>query len=354
MSSRASRIRGYIPWVLSIGIVVFLFLTTDIAAVGQALESADWPRLIGLMALVTLLSFVADSATLVPLLRRFVAPVDFREVVAIKGVSYFLNALNYSLAAGGMAWLVHKKHGVSFMRAFSALVLFFFIDIIALGVLLTIGWLFGQDLLAHGGAPFVARVPVVIIVVWSVVLGSWLYWNRKFDFFFFGFFRKLKIFQCFAEARSLDYLRFVAIRITFILVYVVMHLMLLPAFGVHISFGTLLMYSPLITFVQVIPATISGLGAVQGVMIALFSAHVPAHLGDPKAVIIAYSTVIGPLMTVMRLIIGYFFMAAIARDVIPNAEQIEKARADDPGGTQGTGSGVVPTTPTTAVGTSDT
>ncbi len=347
---RGSRIKGLIPWVLSIGIVVFLFLTTDIEAVGAALESADWTRLISLMAVVTLLSFVADSATLVPLFRRFVAPVDFREIVAIKGVSYFLNALNYSLAAGGMAWLVHRKHKISFMRAFSALMLFFFIDIIALAILLSIGWLFGQDLLDHGGAKFVASVPIVIIVVWSIVLGSWIYWNRKFDFFFFGFFRKLKIFQCFAEARSLDYLRLVSIRIAFILVYVVMHLLLLPAFGVHIPFEALLMYSPLITFVQVIPATISGLGAVQGVMIALFAAHVPAELGDPKAVIIAYSTVIGPLMTLMRLVIGYFFMAAISRDVMPSAEQIEQAKeSEDP--PQGD---AAPTTPTKVVGTSDT
>jgi len=301
----ARRLKGLVPWILSLGIVAFLFLTTDLSAVGAALESADWPRLIGLMALVTLLSFVADSATLVPLLRRFAAPVGFKEVVAIKGVSYFLNAVNYSLAAGGMAWLVHKKHAVPFMRAFSALVLFFFIDIIALAVLLTLGWLFGQDLLLHGGAPFLARVPIVIAIVWALVLGTWIYWNRHFDFLVFGFFRTWKIFQCFEEARSLDYLRLVAIRITFILVYVVMHLVLLPAFGVHIPFEALLMYAPLITFVQVVPATISGLGAAQGVMVALFAAHVATSHPNPAAVIIAYSTVIGPLMTEMRLIIGY-------------------------------------------------
>lgn len=340
------RLKGLVPWILSIGIVVFLFLTTDLDAVGNALESADWPRLVGLMALVTLASFVADAATLVPLLRRFAARVSFREIVAIKGVSYFLNALNYSLAAGGMAWIVHRKHHVPFMRAFSALVLFFFIDIIALAAMLTIGWVFGRDLLEHAtAAPFVARVPLVMIVVWSVVLGSWIYWNRHFDFFFFGFFRKWRIFQCFAEARSLDYLRLVGIRMIFMLVYVFMHLVLLPAFGVHIPFEALLMYSPLITFVQVIPATISGLGAVQGVMIALFAAHVPAHLGDPKAVIVAYSTVIGPLMMVMRLVIGYFFMATIARDVMPTAAEVEAAqKAEDDQGAS----------PTSAVGTSDT
>ena len=329
-----SRWKGLIPWVLSLGIVLFLFLTTDIDAIGQALANADWGRLVVLMAVVTLIAFVADSATLVPLLRRFVAPVTFSEVVRIKGVSYLLNALNYSLAAGGMAWILHKKHKVPFMRAFSALVLFFFIDIIALGALLTGGWLIGRgDLAGAGGigtsAPFTERVPIVIAIVWGVVFGTWLYWNRKLDFFVFGFFRKWRIFQCFAEIRSLDYLRLVTVRACFILVYVLMHFLLLPAFDVEIPFWTLVMYSPLITFVQVVPATISGLGAAQGVMVALFSAHVPAGHGDPAAVIVAYSTVIGPLMMLMRLIIGYCFMAAVAREVMPTAEDIEAAQADE-------------------------
>ncbi len=327
-----SRWKGLIPWVLSIGIVLFLFLTTDIDAIGNAIANADWGRLVFLMAVVTLIAFVADSATLVPLLRRFVAPVSFAEVVRIKGVSYLLNALNYSLAAGGMAWILHKKHKVPFMRAFSALVLFFFIDIIALGALLTGGWLIGRaDLVAPGGAsaPFTERVPIVIAIVWGVVFGTWLYWNRKFDFFAFGFLRKWRIFQCFAEIRSLDYLRLVTVRASFILVYVLMHFLLLPAFDVHIPFWTLVMYSPLITFVQVVPATISGLGAAQGVMVALFAAHVPPGHGDPAAVIVAYSTVIGPLMMLMRLVIGYSFMAAVTREVMPTAEDIEAAQADD-------------------------
>jgi uncharacterized membrane protein YbhN (UPF0104 family) len=331
--SLSQRARGLIPWVLSLGIVAFLFLTTDLKAVGDALENADWARLVGLMAVITLLSFVADSATLIPLLRRFVAPVGFGEVVRIKGVSYFLNALNYSLAAGGMAWILHKKHGVPFMRAMSSLVLFFYIDIIALGVLLSGGWLISRALVIlpeHSiHAPFLERVPIVIAIVWAVILGAWIYWNRRVDFIFFGFFRKWRIFQCFQEARSLDYLRLVSVRGLFMFVYMLMHFLLLPAFDVHIPFWTLIIYSPLITFVQVVPATISGLGAVQGVMVALFSAHVPASIGDPKAVIVAYSTVIGPLLMVMRLIVGYCFVAAVTRDVLPKSSDIESAKSAD-------------------------
>jgi hypothetical protein len=43
-------------------------------------------------------------------------------------------------------------------------------------------------------------------------------------------------------------------------------------------------------------------------------------------VIVAYSTVIGPLMTLMRLIIGYTFVAAVTREVLPSADEIAATR----------------------------
>lgn len=321
------RLKRALPWVLSLAIVLFLFLTTDLAAVGAALENADWGRLIGFMAIVTALSFLADAATIVPLMKRFVAPLHYREIVAIKGVSYFLNVLNYSLAAGGMAWIVHKRKGVPFLRALSALVWFFFVDVIALGIMLVVGWLIARDLIVS--TPFYDQVPIVIAVVFAVVVGSLVYWNGRFDFVAFGFFRQWRIFQVFGEAKLADYVPLVGMRIVFICVYVLMHWLLLPAFGVHIPFWMLLMYSPLITFVQVIPANVSGLGAVQGVMVGLFAAHVSGTPEHAKAVIIAYSTVIGPLMTIMRLVIGYCFVATIARDVLPSEAEIEAARQSE-------------------------
>src|SRR5690606_20080100 len=69
------RVKRAIPWLLSLCIVAFLFLTTDLAAVGAALESADWGRLVLGMAVVTLAAYFFDSLTLVALFRRYVAPV---------------------------------------------------------------------------------------------------------------------------------------------------------------------------------------------------------------------------------------------------------------------------------------
>lgn len=323
MSNARHHLKRWLPWVLSLAIVAFLLLTTDLAAVGDALATADWGALVALMTLVTAVGFLVDAGTIAALMRRFVTPLRYGEVIAIRGVSYFLNVLNYSLAAGGMAWIVSKKKGVPFMRAFAALMWLFFVDVIALGLLLTVGWLVGRDALG----PFVDSVPIVVAVVWAVVLGSLVYWNGGFDFFLFGFMRRWSIFDTFREARLVDYAAMVALRIVLVAVYVLTHWLLLPTFDVAIPLVELLMYTPLITFVQVIPATVSGLGAAQGVMVALFAPYV-VHATDPGAVIVAYSTVIGPLATLIRLVIGYAFMATLAREVVPSEADVEAARAE--------------------------
>lgn len=319
------RVKRLIPWVLTLSIVGFLFLTTDIEAVGDALARADWGRLVAAMAGVTLAAYLVDSLTLVALFRRFVTKIGVLEVLRIKGVSYFLNAINYTLAMGGMAWVIHKKHDIRFLETFSSFFWLFFVDIIALSTLITLGLALGPD--AIGDSQAVARIPYIVLVIWAIVIGALVYWNAGFDFFILGRLRSWRVFDTFRRAHLKDYPSMVLMRAGFIMVYVVMHWSILPAFGVHIDLGHMLLYAPLIAFVQVIPATISGLGAVQGVMVALFTPHVPPEAGG-SAAILAYSTVIGPLMMVMRLVIGYVFVHAVAKDLVPSKEEIEREIAE--------------------------
>ena len=324
------RLKAALPWVLALVFVGFLALTTDLTAVVGALGRADWTRLVGWMAAVTVAAWLGDALTLVPVGRRFIGPVGLGEALRVKALSYFLNAVNYSLAAGGMAWLLSRRHGTPFMRAFSALVWTFFLDIAALAGLLTAGWLLLPEVAAgsgESGAHLGARLPWVVAGAWAVVAGSLLYWAFRFDFIVFGFFRRWPIFTAFTEARGGDYLRLVPARAAFFCIYIAMHALLLPAFGVEIPLLALLAYAPVLAFVQVVPATISGLGAVQPVMVALFAPHVPAEAGDGRAVIVAYSTVIGPLMAVLRLAIAWPYVGGVSRALVPRAEAIEAARA---------------------------
>lgn len=325
------RLKAALPWVLACAFVGFLVLTTDLGAVVAALGRADWVRLVGLMGLVTGLAWLGDALTLVPVGRRFIGGVTLGEALRVKALSYFLNAVNYSLAAGGMAWLLSRRHGTSFMRAFSPLVWTFFVDVVALTALLTAGWLLLPEGPGGGAGGVAARLPWVVAGAWAVVAGSLLYWLGRVDFIAFGFFRRWPIFQAFAEARTRDYLGLVPARAAFFCVYIAMHALLLPAFGVDIPLLALLAYAPVLAFVQVVPATVSGLGAVQPVMVALFAPHVPPEAGDGRAVIVAYSTVIGPLMAVMRLVIAWPFVGGVSRHLVPPAEAIAAARAEGSG-----------------------
>jgi hypothetical protein len=313
------RLTAALPWALTLAIVGFLVATTDLGAVADALARADWVRLVTCMGLVTGLAWLGDAVTLWPVGRRFVGPVTLAEALRVKALSYFLNVFNYSLAVAGMAWFLARRHSVPFSHALSAMAWTFFLDIAALTALLTAGWLLLPALPA-GAEPLVARIPWVVAGSWAVVAGSLLYWLGRLDFLFFGFFRRLPVFHVFTQVTARDVWALVPARAAFICVYIVMHALLLPAFGVSIPLGALLAYAPILAFVQVIPATVSGLGAVQPVMVLLFSPHVPAEVGDPQAVIVAYSTVTGPLMAGLRLLIAWPYVRGASRELVPPPE----------------------------------
>ncbi len=310
------RLKTALPWILASAIVALLVATTDLGAVTSALARADWVHLLVGMAVITVLAWLGDALTLLPVVRRRVGPATLAETLRVKAVSYFLNVVNYSLAAAGMAWFISRRHRVPYSRALSAMLWTFFLDIVALTALLTAGWLLLPALPA-AASPLADRLPWVVTAAWTVTLGSLMYWSAGVNFLFFGFLRRWPVFEAFAAATARDLLALVPARAAFIGVYIAMHALLLPAFGVNIPATALLAYAPILAFVQVIPATISGLGAVQPVMVLLFAPHVPAEAGDPQAVIVAYSTVIGPLMAALRLLIAWPFVRGVTRDLVP-------------------------------------
>ncbi len=322
----ARRLKLLLPWLLTLGIVGWLLSRTDVDAIWQALVRADLAALSAVLVGFSLVVFVADAATLTLLFRRFCAPMPYGEVLAVKGVSYFLNAINYSAASGGMALFIQRKRGVPFLRGLSSLLWLNFVDVVALVAMLAVGLLFGHDLLP---GELGHRVPWVLGVGALVVTGALVYWNAGIDFLVLGRLRGWRIFETFREARLSDYARMAVVRAAFISLYVGLAWAALPYFDIHIPLGTLLIYTPLLTFVQIVPASISGLGAIQVVMVALFAPHVGPASADAAAQVLAYSTISGPGMTLLRLGLGYAFVANIARDFVPRASDIAEAAADE-------------------------
>ena len=319
------RLKLALPWLFTLGILAYLFGTVDLEKVGDALEGADIGTLMAILSLTTVLVFLVDAATLTLLVKRLVTPIRFGEIAAIKGTSYFLNALNYSMASGAVALFLKKKRGVPFLKGVSSLLWLNLVDVMALLVLMSFGLLFAGTMLPEGIAN---KLPLIIAVGWSVVVGALIYWHLKVDFFVLGRLRTWRIFEVFARANPADYGVLVVSRLAFVMLYVLMNWLALPTFGIHIDLGTILIYTPILTFVQIVPASISGLGAIQVVMVALYSQHIDTSPEHAAAMVIAFSTVVGPTISVLRLVIGYAFLSNVARDFVPRQDEIAKAQAE--------------------------
>ena len=316
-------LKRLLPWVFSLAIVGYLFWSVDREAVLGAMERADIGTMLGLIAAFSVLILFADAATLWVLFRRLLGPLTYRDVLAIKGLSYFLNAITYSAGTGGIAYLVHRRGSVPFLKSLSVLLWLNFADVIALIVMMSLGAVIAADVLPTNVKE---QVPAILLVGWLIIVGALIYWRMGVNFLVLGPCRSWRIFSAFGDAKMRDYAAMVALRIAFIGIYVFLGWLLLPTFDIAIELETLLIYMPVITFVQIIPASISGLGAVQVVIIALYAPHVMGHISDPAAQVLAFSTVIGPATTVIRLAIGYCFMHYLTDEFRVDQDAIEALR----------------------------
>jgi len=122
--------------------------------------------------------------------------------------------------------------------------------------------------------------------------------------------------------------RFVVLRVFFLSQYMAAHYMFLVLFGLDVPVERLLVYLPLLTFVQIIPVTISGLGTTQLVMRHFYSPFVAAGTAHPAAVVDAFSTagILG--FVLFRVLVAYFFLGEFSREVIRGADKVKVSTAD--------------------------
>lgn len=311
---RSNKARLLLTWILSLSFVAYILSTLDLAQVAHAFARAQVVPLAIALLVGAWVVFVGDSLTLRLLFNRFVGRTPLREVLSVKGASYFLNAINYNAAAGGMALFISKKREAPFLQALSALLWLNFVDVLVLTVMAGVGLWLGHDLVPEEHRRVLAWV---VLGAAGVSVGALAYWQLGWDFFVLGRLRSWRVFAAFRRARGADYLAMMGARGAFILLYVVLALVTLPTFDIHVGFLSLLLYVPILTFVQIVPVQVSGLGAIQELMIAFYGPYAGAMVADPRAQVFAWTLVIGPVMVLIRLGIGYLFVGGVAHDFFP-------------------------------------
>src|SRR6187549_1991377 len=88
---------------LTVAIFALIMRRVPVAALADALRSADYARFLALMIPNTLFYFAWDTLVLTFVIRWFHGPVAYRDLMPVRAASYVVGFFNTNLGRGAMA-----------------------------------------------------------------------------------------------------------------------------------------------------------------------------------------------------------------------------------------------------------
>jgi hypothetical protein len=299
-AGRLTRVlRGLIPWLLTVAIFAFLMARIPVARVVESLAAARWGLYLALMLPYSVAYFMLDSLAVTYVVRRFHAPVRYREVMPVRAVTYVLALINSNVGSGGLALWLHRREGVPFLAMAGSVVFLAFVEVYQLVIYSSLG-------VALTGT-VVPGLGVAYAVLYGLLGLFFVYFNGLAAL---GVERPAPgLLATFGRASLVDYLVVGAIKSTSLLLAILVHHVALGLFGMTIDLVVLLANLPLIFLASALPLTVAKLGTSQAAWIYLLGTYAP------PAGLLAYSLAAHVTFLVMNALIGVAFLPASGREI---------------------------------------
>lgn len=108
------------PFVLALGLVSVAFSRVDLDAFTRSLGRVDLARLIAVSVAFSVGLLLADGVATVPLYRRLVGPVTYRDFVVFRGASYLPSLVNHHVGQAALTWFLARGCGLPLWRVAGA------------------------------------------------------------------------------------------------------------------------------------------------------------------------------------------------------------------------------------------
>ena len=233
------KIGPILGWIVTIAILFFLFRAIPLAKVWEAFHTAYWWA-VPANAVLILAVYLADSFAIKKTFGWFVAPLSYREVLVVRGATYLLALVNYTVGQGAIVYFVNRSRGVPVLRGTAAVLLIMGINILMLLLLASIGLVVATDV------PPVFRLIVLtayaglaIYIVLVAIKPRWL--------------ASRPVFDVLLSAGISGHLRAMVVRIPHILSLMMLSWFSLAAFGVFVPVTKAILCLPIVYFVAVLP-----------------------------------------------------------------------------------------------------
>jgi uncharacterized membrane protein YbhN (UPF0104 family) len=248
-------------WAVTVGLLAWLFWRTPFSQVMAATRgAAPWTVPVALLTLVGI--YLGDSFAIWKTFGWFLARLSLGQVLVVRGATYLLAAINYSVGQGAIVYFVNRATGAPVLRGVATVLLIMGINILALLILSTFG-LFVAPEIPHGlyVLVIVAYIGLAIYIAAVVARPRWLA-NRP-------------IFDVLLAAGLGGHLRALLVRIPHIAALVVAQTLILRAFGVRVPLVVAIACLPVVFLVAVLPISVQGIGTTETVLVFFFARYAP-------------------------------------------------------------------------------
>lgn len=296
-------IKRAVPWVVGAAIIAFLVWRIEPAPLAGALLQARLSLYLPALAIFVYLNFLVDAQNLHAVFRQFNRGISFSDSLVIRGASYLLMIVDYTLGMGSIVYYLKRYRGVPVARGTGQMFYLNYITHISLLVLAIIGC----AMAAGSPSPWPRRIALVCsaLLASAVIMVAVL--RLMPDYRFIAKIKRNDLMKVFIETPAAVYLLHTAYRCGFYATFVLFFYAAARAFNMEIPLIALLAYVPIILLVISIPISAFGLGTSQAAMLVLFKDY-----GTP-AQILAFSLAYSASIVVLRGAIGALYYGIITR-----------------------------------------
>ncbi|PYR28821.1 MAG: hypothetical protein DMF98_01790 [Acidobacteria bacterium] len=299
-AARKRLVNPIVSVLLTAAILALILRRVPLAALGAALHDADHGRFLALMIPNTLFYFAWDTLVLAVAVRWFHTAVPYGELLPVRAASYVVGFFNTNLGRGAMAAYLSRRLRAPFLELGSTVLFLVLTEYTQLVLWAMLGLLGLRADVSRGLLAVAAGVAVLwLIVRWLLAPRGW------------------SISRTFRLATPVRYGTIVLLRAPMFFVSLVLHYYAAHAFGIHIPFGQMLTFLPVVFMVAALPVTVAHLGSTQAAWIFFFSQYAPI----PR--LLAFSLAAHLVFALTRAALGVLWLPVAYLDLMEAGAAIE-------------------------------
>ena len=321
MQGRSRVVSPIIAALLTLAIFALILRRVPFSSLAAALHDADYRLFLALMIPNTLFYFAWDTLVLSVVIGWFHGAVPYRDLLPVRAASYVVGFFNTNLGRGAMAAYLSRRLHAPLLELGSTvifLVLTEYTQLVLWAMLGIVG--FRADV--TGGLLAVAASVAALWMIFFLYTRLHVTPTRLVRRALAP--REWPIFRTFRLATLSRYAQVVLLRAPMFVVSLCAHYYAARAFGIHIPFGQMLAFLPVIFMLAALPVTVAHLGTTQAAWIFFFSQYASA----PR--LLAFSLAAHLAFTSTRAIVGVLWLPTAYFDLAPHAAPARQAAISVP------------------------